>query len=241
MAALTPFTRAVAEELCWAPAGCDGADRADLRRAEVGTVLRLAGRVCGTAARPVLVAELDHAVVGIRLRDQLAQLAGCSCAVGLNASGRGEGRMVVSSGVLTLTQQLGLLDARGRQVRGLPSVTGGYIDRGVAAAVWRGAFLARGRLSDPGTDPRVTMVCPSPEVARALVGAAGWLRVTACRQPVSRPGAELVVVEGEADVAALLVALGAPATAAIWARQHRTRAGAGCPDRVGRAQARPKP
>lgn len=222
MAALTSITRAVAEELCWAPVDPPATE---LRRAEVGTVLRLAGRFCGTPARPVLVAELDHAVVGVRLRDELAQLAGRSCAVGLNASGRGEGRMVVSSGVLTLTQQLGLLDAHGRLVRGLPPVTGGYLDHGVAAAVWRGAFLARGRLSDPGADPRVTVVCPAPEVARALVGAAGWLRVTAHRQPVGRPGAELVVVEGEADVTALLGALGAPATAAIWGRQHRTRAG----------------
>lgn len=233
MAALTPFTRAVAEELCW-----EAVDRPELRRAEVGTVLRMAGRFCGTSARPVLVAELDHAVVGVRLRDQLAQLAGRSCAIGLNASGRGEGRMVVSSGVVTLTQQLGLLDVRGRPVRGLPSVTDGYLDRAVAVAVWRGAFLARGRLSEPGAEPRVTTVCPGPEVARALVGAAGWLRVAARRQPVGRPGTELVVVEGEADVAALLVAIGAPATAAIWGRQHRARAG--CPARAQRAPARPR-
>ncbi|MDT7613395.1 MAG: cell division protein WhiA [Pseudonocardiales bacterium] len=230
MAALTPVTRAVAEELCWVsvdPAACPAAKAAtELRCTETATVLRLAGRFTGTATRLVLVAELDHAVVGVRLRDQLALIAGRSCAIGLTGSGHGERRMIISSGVAALTQRLGLLDQRGRLVRGLPTPAEGYIDRAVAAAVWRGAFLARGRLSDPGDEPRVTVVCPGPETARVLAGAAGWLRVPARWQPASRAGAELVVVEGEDEVAALLVALGAPTTSAIWHRQRRARSGA---------------
>ena len=48
-----------------------------------------------------------------------------------------------------LARQTGLLDARGRPVRGLPPpvVSGGICD---AEAAWRGAFLAHGSLTEPG-------------------------------------------------------------------------------------------
>ena len=48
-----------------------------------------------------------------------------------------------------LARETGLLDQRGRPVRGLPPsvVSGGSCD---AVAAWRGAFLAHGSLTEPG-------------------------------------------------------------------------------------------
>src|SRR5690606_39861807 len=74
--------------------------------------------------------------------------------------------------------QTGLLDARGRPVRGLPPpvVSGGVCD---AEAAWRGAFLAHGSLTEPGRSSALEVTCPGQEAAMALVGAARRLGVTA--------------------------------------------------------------
>ncbi len=70
-----------------------------------------------------------------------------------------------------LARQTGLVDQRGRPVRGLPPsvVSGGIND---AEAAWRGAFLAHGSLTEPGRSSSLEVTCPGPEAALALVGAA---------------------------------------------------------------------
>src|SRR5699024_11304158 len=77
-----------------------------------------------------------------------------------------------------LARQTGLLDARGRPIRGLPPqvVSGGTCD---AVAAWRGTFLARGSLTDPGRSSALEVTCPGPGAALALVGAARRLGITA--------------------------------------------------------------
>ncbi len=55
-----------------------------------------------------------------------------------------------------------------------PVVAGGVCD---AAAVWRGAFLAHGSLTEPGRSTLLHVDCPGPELAMALVGAARRLGV----------------------------------------------------------------
>jgi len=70
-----------------------------------------------------------------------------------------------------LARRNGLLDPRGRPVRGLPApvVADKTCD---AAAVWRAAFLARGSLTEPDRSLALEVHCPGPETALALVGAA---------------------------------------------------------------------
>src|SRR5690625_7721431 len=70
-----------------------------------------------------------------------------------------------------LARQTGLLDARGRPVRGMPPfvVGGATVD---AEAAWRGAFLARGSLTEPGRSSAPELSCPGPEVALAMLRAA---------------------------------------------------------------------
>ena len=63
-----------------------------------------------------------------------------------------------------LARQTGLLDSRGRPVRGLPpQVVSASV--GEAVAAWRGAFLARGSLTEPGRSSALEVTCPGPEAA----------------------------------------------------------------------------
>src|SRR6478752_6327856 len=48
-----------------------------------------------------------------------------------------------------------------------------------AEAVWRGAFLAHGSLTEPGRSSAMEVTCPGPESALALVGAARRLGIQA--------------------------------------------------------------
>ncbi|MXI80295.1 DNA-binding protein WhiA, partial [Mycobacterium tuberculosis] len=84
-----------------------------------------------------------------RLRKEIFELYGYTAVVHvLSASGiRKSTRYVlrVANDGEALARQTGLLDMRGRPVRGLPAqVVGGSIDD--AEAAWRGAFLAHGSL-----------------------------------------------------------------------------------------------
>src|SRR5258708_22477532 len=76
----------------------------------------------------------------------------------------------------SLARQTGLVDGRGRPVRGLPRqvVAGSTCD---CEAAWRGAFLAHGSLTEPGRSMSLELTCPGPEAALAMVRAARPLRI----------------------------------------------------------------
>jgi hypothetical protein len=116
-----------------------------------------------------------------------------------------------------LARQSGLLDRLGRPVRGLSPhvVSGGICD---AEAVWRGAFLARGSLTEPDRSPALEITSPGPEATLALIGAARRLGITAKTRQV--PNTERVVVRDAAAIVALLTRLGAPHSALAW-QHHR--------------------
>ena len=88
------------------------------------------------------------------------------------------------------------------------------------AAVWRGALLAHGSLTEPGRSAALEVTTPGPEAALALVGAARRLRVAAKAREV-RQSDRVVVRDGEA-IATLLAAVGAEQTATLW-RERRER------------------
>ena len=77
-----------------------------------------------------------------------------------------------------LARMTGLVDSMRRPVRGLPPV---LVASGTAeaAAIWRGAFLARGSLMEPGRSSSLEITCPGPEVALAMVGCARKLGAAA--------------------------------------------------------------
>lgn len=108
---------------------------------------------------------------------------------------------------------LGLLDSYGRPVRGLPpSIVGG--SKADAAAAWRGAFLARGSLMEPGRNASLEVVCPSLESAYALGGLARRLEIP-YRARESRGAHRVDIREGDA-IAEMLARMGANDTVLRW-------------------------
>ncbi len=194
------------------------------RRAEVAALLRFAGGLHIVGGRVVIEAEVDTGSVARRLRREIHELYGHTAdahvitAGGLRRSARYVIR-VVRDGE-GLARQTGLLDNRGRPVRGLPPpvVSGDLAD---AEAAWRGAFLAHGSLTEPGRSSALEVTCPGPEAALALVGAARRLGVTAKAREVR--GADRVVVRDGDAIHALLTRMGAHQSVLVWEERRMRR------------------
>jgi len=90
-----------------------------------------------------------------------------------------------------------------------------------AAAVWRGAFLVQGSLSEPGRSPVLELRCPGPEAAMALVGAARRLGITTKTREAR--GAYRVQIRGEQAIGELLTRMGAPHSHARWQQRRLQR------------------
>jgi len=194
------------------------------RRAEVTSLLRFAGGLHIVGGRVVVEAEVDLGNVARRLRKDIFELYGYNAVVHvLSASGiRKSTRYVlrVANDGEALARQTGLLDMRGRPVRGLPAqVVGGSV--GDAEAAWRGAFLAHGSLTEPGRSSALEVSCPGPEAALALVGAARRLGVSAKAREVR--GADRVVVRDGEAIGALLTRMGAQDTRLVWEERRLRR------------------
>ncbi len=195
-----------------------------VRAAELATILRFAGGLHMISGRIAVESELDSAQVARRVRKDLADLYGVRGDVAVIA-GNGVRRtntyvVRVIEGGETLARQTGLLDNRRRPIRGLPNrlTTGSSED---LSAIWRGAFLARGTLTDPGRSAALEVTCPGNETAMALVGAAGRLQVPAKAREV-RGVHRVVIRDGEA-IGDMLEAMGATETRQNWEdlRQRR--------------------
>ena len=194
------------------------------RRAELSALLRFAGGLHIVAGRVVVEAEVDLGVVARRLRKDIFDLYGYNAVVHvLSASGiRKSTRYVVrvAQDGEALARQTGLLDLRGRPVRGLPAqVVGGSV--GDAEAAWRGAFLAHGSLTEPGRSMSMEVTCPGSEAALALVGAARRLDVSAKAREVR--GVDRVVIRDGDAIAAMLTRMGAHETLLAWEDRRMRR------------------
>src|SRR3978361_145492 len=194
------------------------------RRAEVASLLRFAGGLHIVSGRGVGEAEGDLGISARRLRKDICDLYGYNAVVHvLSASGiRKSTRYVVrvAKDGEALARQTGLLDLRGRPVRGLPAqVVGGSVAD--AEAAWRGAFLAHGSLTEPGRSSSLEVSCPGPEAALALVGAARRLGVSAKAREVR--GTDRVVVRDGEAIGALLTRMGAQDTRLTWEERRMRR------------------
>jgi DNA-binding protein WhiA len=195
-----------------------------VRAAELASVLRFAGGLHIISGRIAIEAELDSPAIARRVTRDLGELYGVRPDVSvINAAGlrRTNQYLVrVLDGGETLARQTGLLDARRRPVRGLPNklTTGSRDD---VAAVWRGAFLARGSLTDPGRSAALEVTCPGSETAMALVGAAGRLGISAKAREV-RGVHRVVIRDGEA-ISSMLALMGATDTVRNWEELRQRR------------------
>ena len=194
-----------------------------VRAAELATILRFSGGLHLISGRIAVESELDSPLIVRRVRKDLAELYGVRSEAGAiaSAANRKPGQFLVR--VLdgeTLARQTGLLDQRRRPIRGLPNrLTTGT--REELAAVWRGAFLATGTLTDPGRSAALEVTCPANEAAMALVGAAGRIGISAKAREV-RGVHRVVVRDGEA-IGAMLRLMGATDTVTAWEELRQRR------------------
>ncbi|XAS78211.1 DNA-binding protein WhiA [Dermatophilaceae bacterium Sec6.4] len=193
------------------------------RKAQISVVLRFAGGLHLIGGNVVVEAELGTAATARPLRQDIVAVYGQNCdLVVMSAGGITRGRRyvvrVASEGEV-LARQTGLIDARGRPVRGLaPRVVNAPVCD--AEAAWRGAFLARGFLTEPGRSASMGLACPGPEAALALVGAARRMGIVAKAREVR--GADRVIIRDADAIAAMLTRLGAHEAVLTW-QQHRMR------------------
>jgi cell division protein WhiA len=194
------------------------------RKAEVSSMLRFAGGLHIVSGQIVVEAELDTSGAARRLRKDIAEIYGhlSELAVVTGHGIRKGSRYVVrvTKDGEALARQTGLIDNRGRPVRGLPPqvVSGGTCD---AVAAWRGAFLAHGSLTEPGRSSSLEVTCPGPEAALALVGAARRLGIPAKSREVR--GVDRVVIRDGDAIGALLTKLGAHESLMAWEERRMRR------------------
>jgi DNA-binding protein WhiA len=195
------------------------------RKAEVSSMLRFAGGLHIVSGKIVIEAELDTGAAARRLRKDVAEVYGHhSDVVMVQGNGIRKGSRylvrIVKDGE-ALARQTGLLDQRGRPVRGLPPavVSGGGCD---AVAAWRGAFLAHGSLTEPGRSSSLEVTCPGPEAALALVGVARRLGGIQAKAREVRGVDRVVIRDGDA-IGALLTRLGAHESLMAWEERRMRR------------------
>ena len=196
------------------------------RRAETITLLRFAGAVHQEPGRWSIEVDLDTTLMARRLGAAIRALYGYPTQLqvlptpGDPAATRHRLRMTRQADAAALARRTGLADPRGRLIHGLPAplVAGGVCD---AAAIWRGAFRATGSLTEPHRFPALDITCPSLETAMALTGTARRLGITTKTKHL--PDTDRVTVREPDAITALLTTIGAPDTAAAWARDRTHR------------------
>ncbi|NMW64657.1 DNA-binding protein WhiA [Mobiluncus mulieris] len=193
-------------------------------RAEVATLLRFAGGLHLVAGNIVIEAELDSPLAAKRLQIALVDLYHAASSVvvvhggGIRKSDRFVVRVVQKAE--KLAHDTGLLDKAGRPVRGLPpEVVSGSIT--ACAAAWRGAFLARGSLTEPSRCAAIEITCPGSESALALVGLARRLDAVAKSREVRQ--IQRVAVRENDSIVTLLDRMGAVQTLAAWSDRRDKR------------------
>lgn len=121
--------------------------------------------------------------------------------------------VLVTRNVVALALQTGLVDRRKQQVRGLPAeVVNGSIAQ--IKAAWRGAFMARGFLSDPGKASFLEIACPTEEAAMALCGVARRLGIQAKHRTLR--SSERVTLKDPDAIERMLKLMGATRSAREW-------------------------
>ena len=199
-------------------------DLTSQRVAELSTILRFAGGLHVIGGNIAVEVELDHLETAKRVRKDIRDIFGMAtdAAVMQPAGNRTHPLYVVRvrQGGETLARQTGLLDPRKRPVRGLPNkLTTSPI--GDLPAIWRGAFLAGGSISEPSRSAAIEIVSPTGEAAMAMVGIGARLGVSSKAREV-RMAHRVMVRDGEA-ISELLTLMGAPGAVSEWEKLRERR------------------
>ena len=199
-------------------------DQISQRIAELSTILRFAGGLHMISGNIAVEVELDHLETAKRVRKEIRDIFGMATdAAVMQPSGNRHHPLYVvrvRQGGETLARQTGLLDTKRRPVRGLPNkLTTAPV--GDLPAIWRGAFLATGAISEPGRSAAIEIVSPTGEAAMALVGIGARIGIASKAREV-RMAHRVMVREGEA-ISDLLTTMGAPGAVAEWEKLRERR------------------
>ncbi len=192
--------------------------------AEATAMIRYAGSYQDTPQGIALVVEFAEEQVARRLVTLLHATTGVEAEMDIIAPGSAtkERKCVVTvrRGMRDVVRKLRLVTASGHPVVGMPHtiVSGPVAD---VEAAWRGAFLARGSLTEPGRTSALEVACPSEESALALVGLARRLDIPT-RTKETR-GVERVYIRGGETIGILLSRMGAPLSRLEWDEKRRRK------------------
>ena len=197
----------------------------ELRLAELSVILRFTASVHVVNATMILEAEFDSSQLANRVKSELKDLFGIESkvdilhATGIRKASRHNLRVLKQTDLLI--RQTGLYYPTGKPVRGIHSR---FISDSaeVAAAVWRGALLAHGSLTDPGRSSSLEVSCPSNEAASSLVGLAKRLGISGAKSREVRGVHRVVIREGEA-IATMLTQIGAHTQVLRWEEMRLRR------------------
>ena len=197
----------------------------EVRAAEATALIRFGGELQPSENGVAIVADFEEEAVARRLAVALTDLCAVEAGVELlpPTSGSREYRyeVRVDDGAADVIRRLKLVTASGHPVVGMPrQIISGDMS-GVEAA-WRGAFLARGRLAEPGRTATLEVACPGQEAALALVGLARRMGLTAKTRETR--GIERVTLRDGEAIGILLSRMGAPATRIEWDTKRESRA-----------------
>lgn len=197
---------------------------ADARSAEATAMLRVAGEFVQGLRGIEIRADFAELIVAEHLANIIREI--CEVDVEVTEISPGTNsrdtryEVVVTDGARDVIRRFKLVTASGHPVVGLPrTIISGTIAE--VEGAWRGAFLARGSLTEPGRTANLEVVCPRQETALALVGLARRLSVTA-KTKETRGQERVFVRDGEA-IGVLLSRIGAPRTRLEWDEKRKTR------------------
>ena len=185
--------------------------KGELRLAELSVILRFTASVHVVNSTMIVEAEFDTAHLANRVKNEIAELFGIDARVEiLHASGVRKitrHNLRVTKQADLLVRQTGLYYPTGKPVRGIHSR---FVSDSpdVAMAVWRGALMVHGTLTDPGRSSAMEVTCPSNEAASSLVGLAKRLGISGAKSREVRGVHRVVIREGD-EISSLLKLLGA--------------------------------
>ena len=192
--------------------------KSELRLAELSVILRFTASIHVLNGTMILEAEFESSQLANRVKGELKDLFGLDSkidilhATGIRKASRHNLRVLKQADLLI--RQTGLYYPTGKPVRGIHSR---FISDSadVAAAVWRGALITNGSLTDPGRSSSLEVSCPSNEVASSLVGLAKRLGVHGAKSREVRGVHRVVIREGD-EISVLLTTIGASSIQAKW-------------------------
>lgn len=194
-------------------------DSALAKQAQISTMLRFAGGIKVVKGAPVVAAQFTSSTAAQWLCNAIRAVWKYDAKLQSGSTTLPNGKTVefytvyVQSNGRNLALQSGLLDQRGRENPGIsPLHTQGNIAQ--VKSSWRGAFLAKGRLSDPGKSSYMEIVCPSAEAVNDLILMARRLGITV--KPRRVQSSVRVIVHDPDIIERLLILMGAETTAREW-------------------------